>query len=313
MFEGLAELYNLREDIGRALEGLAALSGVRPDKAPVAMVYDWESRWALAASAGPKQENGGDVYTRTCVEHFRALRSAGVEVDIIPIDADFSGYRAVITPALYLLESATARLTSYVEQGGCWVATYLTGYVDQHNRCWCGGFPGPNLREVFGLWNEEVDYLFDDESVRMRGCVEGLGKEMGGTDIVERLHSEGATPMVLLDSEFYADSPAILRNQRQMGSTYYIGTRLGEESLIAFYRVLVAEMALPADDLPRGIVRKIRLGSDGPVEFLFNYTRREVSFDLGAHPYLRIADGARIVGRTTLHLYDSLLRSPIQS
>ncbi len=297
-------------EVGRTLQSLAALVGVRPDRAPVAMVYDWESRWALASSAGPKQENGGDLYTTTCVEHFRALRSAGIDVDIVAVDADFSGYRAVITPALYMLETATARrLTSYVEEGGCWVATYLTGYVDTHNRCWCGGFPGPNLREVFGLWNEEIDYLFDDETVRIRGCVEGFGDKMGATDIVERLHAEGAQTMALLDSDFYAGSPVILRNQRELGSTYYLGAHLDEESLIAFYRTLFAKAGLPATELPRGIIRKLRLGSDGPVEFLFNYTKSEAIINLGENTFRRLSDGCEVTGKTALQPYETLLRS----
>jgi beta-galactosidase len=244
-----------------------------------------------------------------CVEHFIALRSAGVDVDIVPVDADFSGYRAVITPSLYLLTQTDARrLTSYVEKGGCWVATCLTGYVDGHNRCWCGGFPGPELREVFGLWNEEVDYLFDDESVRIRGALRGLGSDMRATDIVEHLHAEGATPMASLDSEFYAGSPVVLRNHWKQGATCYVGARLDEESLLAFYRVLAEDIELPREDLPQGVLRKIRHGSEGPVEFLFNYSKQDHVLDLGREPFLRISDGSQLTGKTRLRAYESLVR-----
>lgn len=296
-------------EVGAVLQSLASITGIRPDQAPVAMVYDWESRWALDASIGPKRETWGDVYTRTCVEHFRALRSAGIEVDIIPVDGDFSGYRALITPALYMLEQeARNRLAAYVAGGGCWVATFLTGYVDGHNRCWCGGFPGPDLREVFGLWNEEVDYLFDDEEVFIRGCINGLAGDMRATDIVEHLHAEGATTMAALDSEFYAGAPIILRNQWGDGSCYYVGARLDEQSLLAFYNVLSDELALPCEELPLGVVRKTRLGSNGPVEFLFNYTKHEVVIDVGEDAYLRVSDGVSVSGNTTLRPYETLLR-----
>jgi beta-galactosidase len=232
-----------------------------------------------------------------------------LEVDIVPIDGDLSGYLGVVTPALYLLEQESARrLTSYVEQGGCWVATYLTGYVDGTNRCWCGGFPGPDLREVFGLWNEEVDYLFNDESVFVRGCVDGLSRDMRATDVIEHLHAEGAAPMAALDSDFYAGSPVILRNRWKAGSTYYVGARLDEESLVSFYRVLAAELALPCENLPQGVVRKIRPGSEGPVEFLFNYTKHEVVIDFGDERFRRISDGLEVTGETTLRPYETLLR-----
>ena len=244
------------------------------------------------------------------MEHFRALRSAGLEVDIVPIDADLAGYRAVITPALYLLEKESARrLSSFVADGGCWVATYLTGYVDGSNRCWLGGFPGPDLREVFGLWNEEVDYLFDGETVVVRGCADGLSESMRATDVIEHVRAEGATPLAVLDSEFYAGSPAILRNRWKKGSTCYIGARLDEESLVSFYRFLASDLDLPLESLPQGVVRKIRLGVEGSVEFLFNYTKREAVVDLGDESFVRISDGLEVTAKTTLRAYETLLRS----
>ena len=57
-----------------------------------------------------------------------------------------------------------ARLQNFVDQGGILVGSYLTGYVDENNRH-LGGFPGAGLRETFGIWNEEVDYLHDETGV----------------------------------------------------------------------------------------------------------------------------------------------------
>ena len=296
-------------EVGETLTRLASLTGVRPERAPVAMIYDWECGWALASSAGPKQEKGSNLYSRTCSEHFRALRGAGLDVDIVPADADLSGYRAVVTPALFLLEPETAqRLTSYVAAGGCWVATFLTGYVDRHNRCWSGGFPGPNLREVFGLWNEEVDYLPDDESVLVRGTGGELLEEMRATDIVEHLHAEGATPLAHLATDFYAGAPAILRHSWKNGATYYVGARLEEAGLVSFYRTVADDLDLPASDLPSGVVRKSRLAADGQIDFLFNYRRSEVAIDLGAETYFRSSDGQEVTGEVVLRPYDTLLK-----
>lgn len=299
-------------EVGQILQKLAPVVGVRPDRAQVALVFDWESRWALAASSGPKKESYGDLYTRTCNEHFRALRTAGIEVDIVPFDADLSGYRAVVTPALYLLGQDTARrLTEFVEAGGSWVATYLTGYVDEHNRCWCGGFPGPHLREVFGLWNEEIDYLYDDETVRIRGCVEGLNGEIKASDVVEVLHAEGAEVLARADSEFYAGQPVILNHGWGKGSTFYLGARLDDDSLAAFYKIAAAKLGLPRQKLPRGVIRKSRPGIEGPVDFLFNYTKSTVSVDLGDESFQRISDGREISGETALGPYETLIKGAI--
>jgi len=131
---------------------------------------------------------------------------------------------------------------------------------------------------------------------------------MQATDVVEHLHAEGATPMAKANSEFYAGAPVILGNRWKEGSTYYVGARLDEESLVAFYRVLSSELGLPRLDLPMGVVRKSRLGSAGPVDLLFNYTKLEVGIDLGSETFHRISDGCEVAGLTILGAYETLLR-----
>ena len=299
-------------EVGRVLHSLAPVVGRAPGRAPVAMIFDWEARWALDLSAGPKKAAQGDRYTEACLEHFRALRCAGLDVDLISRDADFSAYSMIVTPALYLLSEETARrLAEFAATGGAWVATYLTGYVDAHNRCWRGGFPGPGLREVFGLWNEEVDYLFDDEKVLVQGAFTGLDLVTEATDIVERIHAERASTLATVESEFYAGSPIILRHDWGLGQTCYIGARLAEEGYIAFYQHLARELDLPRLTLPRGVVRKTRAGADGPVEFLFNYNREAVTVDLGEDVFHRVQDGRACHGKITLRPYDSLVKGTL--
>lgn len=301
-------------EVGRVLRALSPLAGITPERAPVALVYDWEARWALESSAGPKKGAHGDRHTEACVEHFRALRLAGLEVDIVSVDADFSPYAVVVTPALFSLAGETARrLARYAAKGGAWVATYLTGYVDEHNRCWLGGFPGPELREVFGLWNEELDCLHDDERVRVEGGIFGPAGEAVATDFVERIHAEGAKVLATAASEFYAGSPLVLRNTWGEGTATYIGARLDENGGVAFYQSLADELGLRRDRLPRGVVRKTRLGADGCVEFLFNYTRHAIAIDLGEDTFLRVADGRPCRGKITLRPYDSLVKGVVLS
>ena len=56
-------------------------------------------------------------------------------------------------------DAMQARLRSFVENGGTLVATYLTGIVDTSSNCHLGGWPGAGLRELFGVWAEEIDVL----------------------------------------------------------------------------------------------------------------------------------------------------------
>ena len=38
----------------------------------------------------------------------------------------------------------------------------MTAMVNENDLCYLGGFPGAGLREVFGIWNEEIDTLAPD-------------------------------------------------------------------------------------------------------------------------------------------------------
>src|SRR6185369_14566593 len=56
----------------------------------------------------------------------------GTPTDVLPVDADLSGYEAVVVPALYLMSQAThARLRAYAAQGGRLVITAGSGLVDE--------------------------------------------------------------------------------------------------------------------------------------------------------------------------------------
>lgn len=296
--------------VGAILQKLAGVAGQKADPAPVGLVVDWESRWALAASAGPKKIPNGDLVSRSCVENFRALRSAGVEVDVISIEDDFSPYAMLVTPALYMMSTSTARkCREYVREGGHWVATYLTGWVDESNRCWRGGFPGPGLRDFFGLWNEELDCLPDDESlvVKGKGWFDGGGAKV--TDLMERVHAEGAEVLARVEGGFHADSPFILGRQQERGRATYIAGRLEEEGLISVYRSLAERQGLACLTLPKGVVCKTRRTDRGTVSFLFNYTRDPVPLDLtevGDAGMVRLADGKRVSGIVELAPYDCL-------
>ena len=301
------------EAVGAELKALEALAGHAPDGSPVALVYDWESRWALEASAGPKAPASGypfaqDRYSEACLENFQALRTAGIEVDLIPLWGDFSKYSVVVTPALYALsEGDAARLKQFTESGGVWVATYLTGYVDRTNRCWRGGFPGPNLRGVFGIWNEEIDNLFDDERVLAEGGVLGESGKSTVSDILEHLHAEGARCLAKVATDFYSEAPLITENTVGAGLALYVGGRLNEKGLEGFYRDLVTRLGLPFVDLPKGVYSKKRKSTEGTVEFIFNYFRTPVAVDLGTRTFRRPSDGQLCSGQITLAPYETLI------
>lgn len=278
--------------VGSDLQALGSVLQQDCPKADIAIIYEWESRWAMNASCGPKKDTSlgpfpVDIYTDACLSHYEAVTSSGQSADVVSAKSDFSDYKMIIAPSLYMVSEKLARkLNAFVEGGGILVGTYLTGYVDPTNLCWLGGFPGSSLRQLFGIWNEEIDYLYDGEQVTVipeEGNHLGCYAEGVAFDIIERIHPEGADVIARAGSNCYIGSPLITRNSRSKGAAYYIGAKLDSGTLLEFYRGFVSAYDLiqsVSADLPLGVVARKRQTADGELVFLFNYNREEVSIDL---------------------------------
>jgi beta-galactosidase len=78
-------------------EELANAGDVTPSQAPVALIFDYDAEWAWQV-----QPHGhGLTYFDLVLEHYRALRRAGLSVDIVaPTQSDFSGYALILAPGL---------------------------------------------------------------------------------------------------------------------------------------------------------------------------------------------------------------------
>lgn len=272
--------------IGAELKKLSSLTNHTCPQAEVAMIYDWESRWALNTSSGPKVLEGSgpfssDLYTETCFDHYEALTRAGITVDLASIHSDFKQYRVVILPALYLVtKELSERICNFVDTGGRIIATYLTAYVGATNLCHLGGLPGEGLRELFGIWNEEVDYLDDMSRVSFTGNISGRAK-----DIVELIHLKEAKCIVRAESEFYQGHPLVTTNSYGLGSASYIAARFEIPALLDFYLSVKKELCLFSAlraKIPEGVVFRSRQSSEGLVGFLFNYSRESKVIDLSA-------------------------------
>jgi beta-galactosidase len=262
---------------GRLLRQLDEVVGTaRP--AEVAMIYDVASRWALEDSQGFKKDKR---YPETLLEHYAPFWQRGVTVDIIDAGKDLTPYKLVAAPMLYLLRPGLAeRIRQFVLGGGVFVATYLTGYVDEHDLCFLGGFPGP-LRDVFGIWNEEIDALYDGETRQ----VSWRGETYQARDFCEIVHLRGAAAAGCYAEDFYSGRPAVTVNAFGAGEAYYVAARLDASFQEAFYGDLIERLdlrqALGCGPLPDGCTAQVR--SDGRYDYVFilNFLTRPARIELG--------------------------------
>jgi beta-galactosidase len=150
------------EVLGHELEKLGDvfLQGRSPAK--VAILMDWNNWWALELTSGPNKDMD---YLNTLSRYYKPFHDRNIPVDIVnpAADTDYSGYDLVVAPMLYMTkEGVGEKLTEYVREGGTLVTTVMSGLVDENDRCIFGEYPG-KLRDVLGIWVEEVDALKPEE------------------------------------------------------------------------------------------------------------------------------------------------------
>ncbi|WP_027092498.1 beta-galactosidase [Cohnella thermotolerans] len=293
-------------DLGATLKALAGVVGTAT-RARAAIIADWDNRWAVKDSQGPR--NAGVHYEQTVMEHYKALWELGVAVDIVGSDddRDFGRYKLIVAPMMYLCRAeAGAKLERYVRDGGTLVATYWSGVVDEHDLCHLGGFPGP-LRKTLGVWAEEIDALYDGERnglVPVPDNALGLAREFDSGELCELVHLEGAEALAVYRSDFYAGRPALTRHRFGQGQAYYLATRAEAPFYDFLYGRLVEDLGIPRAieaDLPEGVTAQVRTDGETDYVFILNFSGAETSVPLDGRAY-RDAETGEPVEESRLNL-----------
>src|SRR5699024_10897335 len=142
--------------LGEELQELGDMLMDSRSRACIAILYDWETRWAAELSSGPSIEID---YVREVHAYYQAFFDNHIPVDMVHPEQDWSGYDIVVAPMMYMVKNEWAdRVEHFTKQGGTFVTTYFSGIADESDRVHLGGYPGP-LRNVLGVWVEEIDAL----------------------------------------------------------------------------------------------------------------------------------------------------------
>jgi len=272
-----------------------------------AIIYDWENRWAIDQLAG--FQNSRKHYAETCIAHHRPLWSRGIPVDVVNMDCDFSRYKLLVAPMLYMVrEGVGERIEEFVKAGGTFVATYMSGMANESDLCFLGGFPGP-LRKALGVWAEEIDALYEGQEqsvVAAGGNALGLSGEYVARDYATIIHAEGADALATYGRDFYKGGPAVTANRFGDGEAYYVASRNGERFIDDFYGGLVAKRelrrALDAE-LPEGVTAQLREDGERAFVFVMNFTPEPKDVDLGPGAFADLVTGEALEGTVTLGGY----------
>jgi beta-galactosidase len=274
------------------------LGAVTP--AQVALLFDWDNWWAMDASIGPVRDKR---YVSTVRQHYAACWKRNIPVDIVFSDSDFSRYRILVAPLLYMLKPGVAeRIAEFVRQGGTFVTTYFSGIVDEHDLAFENGYPGP-LSEVLGIWNEELDALYPDQQNSIVWTDSGASYTC--SHLCALIHCAGATALATYGSDFYAGTPVLTRNSFGAGQAYYLGSEGEPRFLDDFYaRLLLEQQIQPLFSTPEGIEVTCRQTERETLLFVLNHlaTPAQVTLPENKH-YHDLLNDQEITGQLELAGY----------
>lgn len=251
-------------DLGRELTELGAATLGARTPARTALIFDWDSWWALEISDGPSRLV---KYQDVVHAYYRAAREAGADLDVVPQSADLTPYDVVLAPVLHLVKGDLAgRLEAVAARGGTVLTTFLSGRGDAHDRAFLTDVPGP-LAPLMGVRVDE----WDSRPAEVAQSIPELGTE--ARLVFEIVQPRGAEPVATYGGDFYAGTPAVTRNAFGQGEGWYVATALDQPGVDQVIRRVLTRHDLlgPYADY-RAVETATRVAPDGTrLLFLLNH------------------------------------------
>ncbi|TCN26661.1 beta-galactosidase [Mesobacillus foraminis] len=286
--------------VGETLEKLSDVVGTNRTS-NVGILYDWDSNWAIndAQGYGLKTKR----YPQTLQQHYRTFWEQDIPVDVITKEQDFSSYKLLIVPMLYLMSEETiARLKDFVANGGRLVTTYISGIVNEHDLTYLGGWH-KDLQEVFGINPVETDTYYPNDKNYV--TYKNQSYELKDYATVIDVHT-AITEGVYVE-DFYANTPAVTSHVYEQGKAYYIGGRLEDQFHRDFYQELIQELGLePAFRVKhgKGVSVQVRQDQENDYIFIMNFTEEQQNVTLESS-VTDLITGEELSGDLTLEKYEA--------
>jgi beta-galactosidase len=231
-----AEAQQVAAEIAKAPE-------VAPVKAPVGLIFDYQAEWMWAIQPHAR----GASYFDLVFDHYRALRRAGLDIDILPPDPDaLGGYRILLAPGLMHLPDALQQ--ALLDSGAALLLGPRTAARDKEFRI---PLPLPPALPGLDVTVTRVQSLRPDMPVPLAG---------GGAVRTYLEELEGKADPVLTD---LAGTPVAVRQDRLI----YMGGWGDDPALDRLVALLCAEAGLT----PRPMVEGLRTRTTATERFWFNH------------------------------------------
>lgn len=286
-------------ELGAELKKIGgAITGARHE-AQAAIVFDWDNWWAVEMSSGPSVDL---KYVPHIQQYYKPFYDRNIPVDITSLDQDWSKYKLIAAPVLYMLKPGTAdKIRAFVKNGGTFVTTYFSGWVDQNDLVSLGGYPA-EIRDVMGLWVEEADALFpeDKNAIVIGGNSELMGEYSCGM-LCDILHTETAEAIGTYKDNFYKGSPALTVNQFGKGKAYYIATKPDDALVDKLIGMACSQQGIePVAKTNPGVEAVLRTKNGKEYLFLLNHNQAVEAVRLEGGAYRDLLTDLTVTGSVEL-------------
>jgi beta-galactosidase len=276
----------------------------------VAILWSRDSANAIAAmpygGGVPARSWTGepDGYASLVQQMHKALWSLNVGADfVLPTTTDFSQYKLLIVPALYISDDALLeRISDYVKNGGHVVMTFKSGFANENSAVRWVRAPGP-LREAAGISYQEFSNL--EKPLALKDDPFHVGDENKAFYWAEFLMPEHAKAIAYYDHPFFGKWPAITENEFGKGTLLYEGTYLSDALQSAVLKETLGKIGLLVDDQKVSAEVHVQHGVNRlgkRLHYYFNYSAKTVDV---SYPYAEgtnLLDGKAVAKASTMTL-----------
>ncbi|WP_426171565.1 beta-galactosidase [Pseudoduganella sp. R-34] len=234
----------------------------------------------------------------------RTLYDMNVGTDFVfPEVQDFSQYKLLIVPALYVADDALLkRISEYIRKGGHVVMTFKSGFTNENTAVRWTMAPGP-LREALGFHYQEFSNLA--QPLTLKGDPYNAGGDNKVQYWAEFLQLDTAKALAYYDHHFFGRWPAITQNQYGAGKVTYEGTYLSDKLQKAVLKAAVQDAGLsgPDQQLPPQVHARKGVNDFGRnVRYLFNYSAAQVTFRYQYKPGTDLLTSRQVKEDDTMYL-----------
>ena len=274
----------------------------------VAILWSRDSLNAIGfmpfSSSGPEWSQASPLvdYATLVQQIHKSLYDLNIGCDFVfPSTQDFSGYKLLIVPALYISDDALLqRISDYVKNGGHVVMTFKSGFANENSAVRWVRAPGP-LREAAGFSYQEFSNLEHPLALKDDPYHVGAGNHVQYW--AEFLIPDHAKPIAYYDHPFFGRWPAITENSYGAGTLLYEGTYLSDQLQTAVLRSTLEKIGLtgPDQQLPSTVHVQHGVNRMGKtLHYYFNYSGVEAQFKYPYGAGANLLDGKPVTSASDL-------------